>query len=739
MLSFNEPFCLPPSSVHSFTKDFMHNAIISQACQCFKHASGKLFTSLAIGLLLSACGGGSGNGSPAAPAPSGNASPAAPVPLTTLANTVVAYPSEAGELKVYAGQLRQVTLGFKTSDGGKASDLALALPTNGMPAGWTINGNRSRCEQVDGVDLCQLVLTYAPAAARQSSVVTFPYSYRNNKGEASTGSIAITYGALPVNAATATLLPGGPVLGMAGKTSSVVLRFDTNDGSPATDLHVENAPALLPAGWTSPDIGLECANFGAGSPCQLALGYTPASAAPASVLAINYRYKDSSGKQQAATASIDYSAIAQNTVSASFSPAGVVRARAGASQQVKLTFAPSDINPASGLRLTTDISTLPAEWAVKDSTLPCATVDRNGACAITLVYTPSPDQPAGKLDVDYAYTDAAGRQLTGKTTVSYASHDYRAYVTDFGGSENGMRNGGVRQCELDGNGKLSACVKASSSWPLYGANNIVIYNSRAYIGSETDIPSKSVTVCNIADDNALVDCTTTGPKFDRMSSLQVSSLGAFVISVDAGISRLGYCPLANNGSFDESKSWNCGFFSNTTLFKDIPDGVPTAMTSTDYRVYVSVTDRSTAQSLYSCSFFASTFLTCVPFAIGTPEQVVQRMSSWQAGSKGYLYLATASLSDPQKVAGSIVKCALNANGVVTGCEKGGVPPGMNEADLFNISDIRVVRDSAWLVTGDIELRKKVYQCQINQQTGDLAACVGAGDVEGTRNYSIAVR
>jgi hypothetical protein len=323
--------------------------------------------------------------------------------------------------------------------------------------------------------------------------------------------------------------------------------------------------------------------------------------------------------------------------------------------------------------------------------------------------------------------------------VSYASHDYRAYVADSGGYEKGMQTGGVRQCELDADGKLSACVKAASSWPLYGASNIAIYNSRAYIGTETEAAAMPVTVCNVADDNALVDCTTTGPKYDRLSSLQVSRLGAFLISVDSGVSRLGYCPLASDGSFDDAKNWNCGFFANTPLFKDVPDGVPTAMTSTDYRVYVSVTDHSTAQSLYSCSMFANTFLTCAPFAIGTPEQVVQHMSSWQAGSKGYLYLATSSLSAPEKVAGSIVKCALDVSGVVTGCEKGLVPPGLNESDLIRVSDIRIVRTDAWLVTGGTEASRKIYKCQIDQKTGDLAACTSAGEVEGLRKSSIAVR
>ena len=115
------------------------------------------------------------------------------------------------------------------------------------------------------------------------------------------------------------------------------------------------------------------------------------------------------------------------------------------------------------------------------------------------------------------------------------------------------------------------------------------------------------------------------------------------------------------------------------------------------------------------------------------------MSSGQAGGKGYLYMAVTSRPDPEKVAGNIVKCALNNDGFATGCEKGVIPPGIDEADLIRISDIRIVRNNAFLVTGITDLTKKVYRCEIQQQTGDLAACVDAGMVEGVRNFSIAVR
>jgi hypothetical protein len=710
----------------------MHNAMLRRLSNCSTHARGKLLPGLVFGFSLAACGGNDYD-SPVIPSPT-------PTPTPTVSNTVVAYPSDAAELKLYAGQSRQLTLSFRTSDGGSASALALAVPASGLPAGWSIGSNRKACELVDAGNLCQVALTYAPATAEQCSVVTFPYSYRNNKGDAATGNIAIAYRALGVNAATAALLPAGQVRGVTGNTRAILLSFGTNDDSPAADLHVDTDLAALPAGWSSPAIGLDCAGFGAKSLCQLALSYTPTSAAPASVLAIDYRYKDSSGKQQTATANIDYSATAPNTVDVGLSPAGVVRARAGASQQVQLTFAPSDSSPASALRLMTDVARLPAGWSVQASTLPCATVDGSGGCRLTLSYAPVPDQPAGKLDIDYAYTDATGRELTGKTTVRYASHDYRVYVTDYGDIVDGEPvGGGVRQCELDGAGKLSACVKVATAWPIFGVSEIVIYGSHAYIGavtgnfSEINVRPRQITVCNIADDNALVDCAGSGLLVDQLTGLQVSGLGVFVLSVPNGFLQVGYCKLTSEGQLDTP---TCGFV-RPELFSN---GVPYAMTSTDTGVYFASGDRATTQNLSFCTLNAeSTGLNCLNFGLGRPEQSVERMSSGQAGGKPYLYLATSSLAAPGTAGGRIFKCAIGEDGAVTGCERGVVPPGLSNADLIRIRDIRIVRNSAWLVTGATTTSAKVYQCQIDQQTGDLKACVNAGEVEGVRNFGIAVR
>lgn len=186
----------------------MHKLLPAWPQRFLQRVPVKLLASLGLGLLLAACGGSNHDDSAAVPGPP---------PTPTVANTVVAYPSETAELKLYAGQSRQVTLSFTTSDGGAASSLVLSLPAGGLPAGWSMVSNSTRCGRVDADNPCQVVLTYAPVAAEKSALVTFPYSYINNKGDPGTGSIAIAYGAMAVNAATATLTPAGPVRGMSEK------------------------------------------------------------------------------------------------------------------------------------------------------------------------------------------------------------------------------------------------------------------------------------------------------------------------------------------------------------------------------------------------------------------------------------------------------------------------------------------------------------------------------------------
>lgn len=638
-------------------------------------------------------------------------------------------------LALYVGQARQVALHFGTSDGGTASDLALAFPEGGLPAGWTVAGNGIRCERVDAGGACELALNYAPAAVAAPSVLTVPFTFRNNRGEGGAGSMSVGYRALAANAAVATADPAGPVRGVVGKSSAVTLVFTTNDGSVATELHLDDKLADLPAGWSSDSSGLDCAAFGAGNDCRLGLRYLPSAFTPASTLALRYRYRDSSGRQQSARATIDYSALAPNTLVAVSSPAGMIRARPGASQQVTLAFLPSDSGGAGNVRLITDLKMLPPGWTVKSSVLPCAQAGSQGDCSMTLVYAPGENQPAGRLELDYAYTDAVGRKLAGKADIAYASHDFRAYVTDFGDFQNGALVGGVRQCELDSAGKLAGCVKAESTWPRVGASSIALREGHAYIGvyanQRQGRPARAVTVCDIADDNALTGCADSGPVFDQLIGLGINRLGAFILATPVDYPQLTHCSLAEGGRLDPA---SCNTFS-IAVFAPV---APTAITTSETGFYVVGSNFAGVQNLYSCRFDKEE-PDCKVFPLGYPKYIVRRMSSGQAGGRRYLYLAAAPLADPGKAAGTVVKCMLDAEGAVDGCDQGGIPPGLSPGDFIRIGDISMDGAAIDLVAGPGDDSRKIYRCAIDQQTGDLAGCASAGEVPGLVNSAIARR
>jgi hypothetical protein len=213
--------------------------------------------------------------------------------------------------------------------------------------------------------------------------------------------------------------------------------------------------------------------------------------------------------------------------------------------------------------------------------------------------------------------------------------------------------------------------------------------------------------------------------------LQVSRLGVFVISTPHGFFQISHCKLAGDGGLDTP---TCGEV-RPTLFKV---GVPYAMTSTDTRLYIAAGDKTTSQDIYSCRLEAGgEKIDCQYFSLGVSTQLIERMSAGQAGGKSYLYLAT--LPPAASMGGNIVKCVINQDESAESCEPGRVPAGLSGNDLRNIGDIRIVRDSAYLVTGDIPINRKVYQCPINQATGDLETCVSAGIVDGVRIDSISVR
>ena len=682
---------------------------------------------LPLAIVLSACGNNSADTALSVP------------PAPARAGTIVTSSSEPGGLKPYVGQVKSLILSFTPSDGVAVSNFVLSLPGAGLPPGWSMPEAQAdaRCARVDTAGACEAKLIYAPSAVAPLSILTLPYAYQNGAGKVGAGSVTIAYSALPANSAVATVSPAGPVRGVTGTAASVALTFTTNDGSAASGLHVDSDLSSLPAGWTSASPGLDCPSFSSGNSCKVALTYAPAASTPTATLDLRYHYKDSSGKAQSATASIAYSAAAPNTVTVSASPAGRILVKPGSSQDTVLSFLPSDGVAASAVRITSDMGALPAGWSVKASTLPCAQAGADGACKLTLSYAPDDKQLPGTLSLEYAYANAVGENLTGKASLDYALHGYRAYVADAGDVVDGAQVGGVRQCELDADGFLAGCVKAEGTWPTPGTNNVVVYGARAYVTSLFGV--KPIVLCDIAADGALANCADAGRTFDRLNNLVVNASGAYVISQFAvtdengnkqDIRQISHCDLLPDGKLP-------GFDSGCQKITagDFRSLFPTAMTEAGSRVFIAGVNLPTGQNIV-LGCLSRSFNNCSDIGLPLAPPIVQSMGTGQARDGAHLYLA---MSDLEKRAGSIMKCNLDAESQITGCDAPSVPSGLDKSDLTLVSDIKIAGPNAYLVTGKADLEKKVYRCPLNPDSGDLLRCDSAGHIEGTRNYSMGFR
>lgn len=82
---------------------------------------------------------------------------------------------------------------FATDDGNPASGLSAALAA--LPAGWSAASNAFTCATVSAGTDCVLSLSYAPTTAVTATALTLRFSYLNDAGYPSTGSVTINYSA----------------------------------------------------------------------------------------------------------------------------------------------------------------------------------------------------------------------------------------------------------------------------------------------------------------------------------------------------------------------------------------------------------------------------------------------------------------------------------------------------------------------------------------------------------------
>ncbi len=83
-----------------------------------------------------------------------------------------------------------------------------------------------------------------------------------------------------------------------------------------------------------------------------------------------------------------------------------------------VTFATDDGRPATGLVLTTNLTSLPAGWSSAAGAFSCSGINGGTGCQLSLTYTP-PAADSGTLTLAYSYNNDAGQAKTGTVDIPY--------------------------------------------------------------------------------------------------------------------------------------------------------------------------------------------------------------------------------------------------------------------------------------------------------------------------------
>ena len=334
-------------------------------------------------------------------------------------NTIIANGSPGGQIEAIektGGQAVAVT--FTTNEGKPATALNVTGGLKTLPAGWSSNASAFTCASVSTGNGCQLHLTYAPTALARGTL-TLTYTYVDGAGAPQGGLVSLPYAASTNDNAIATPSPSGQinaVVGMGTQTLSVT--FTTDDARQATALALTTDLATLPAGWSSATNPFTCSGFDSGAGCQLTLTYAPAAAA-AGTLTLAYTYLNNAGGTKTGTLNVPYRATTNDNIvgTPDTSALSVVT---GTSTPVSITFTTDDMNPASALNVTSDLTALPTGWSSPSSSFTCASVSVGTACQLNLTYAPLA-AASGSLAIDFSYTNDAGIAKTGSTTITYVA------------------------------------------------------------------------------------------------------------------------------------------------------------------------------------------------------------------------------------------------------------------------------------------------------------------------------
>jgi hypothetical protein len=339
--------------------------------------------------------------------------------VSTANNNVTATVSPTGQVIAAVGTGNQsVSVNFTTDDGNAATDLTLTTSLSGLPSGWSSTATGLSCAIVSTGSGCQLGLTYAPSASG-SGTLTLDYSYTDGSGAPRTGSLNIPYSTVSSNNVVAAASPADQINAVENTAGqAVAVTFTTDDGKPATGLHLTLGLAALPPGWRSTSGSFSCGSVSTGNGCQLHLTYAPTALA-SGTLTLSYAYTDAAGTARAGLLNIAYAATTNDDVVGTAAPSGQVNAVVGSGNQpVSVTFTTDDGRPATALQLTSSLTALPAGWSSTVTSFACSGLSSGNGCLLPLTYAPSA-AGSGTLILSYSYENNAGEAKTGSVNIAY--------------------------------------------------------------------------------------------------------------------------------------------------------------------------------------------------------------------------------------------------------------------------------------------------------------------------------
>jgi hypothetical protein len=598
------------------------------------------------------------------------------VPYSTVANnSVVATASPSGEIvAVEATGSQAVAVTFNTDDGRPATAFYLTSDLTALPAGWSGASKTLSCSSVSTGNGCQLQLTYAPTALT-SGTLMLNYAYTNAAGTASTGSLNVTYAATTNDNAVATVSPTGQINAVLGQGSQAVsVTFTTDDGRPATALQLSGSlsplPAgALPAGWSSTATTFSCSGFSSGNGCQLPLTYAPTSPGSGTLI-LNYTYLNNAGESKTGAVSIAYRATANNTIVGKPSQTSLAVVT-GSISPITVTFTTNDGNPATGLLLTSSLTTgLPSGWSsTAGSFFSCSSVSTGTTCQLSLTYAPTVPTAltSNTLSLTYSYNNNSGTAETGTVSISYVATQAYLYIAQ-------LFSPTVSYCMLAAaDGTPTNCMATSATFTRPAG---IAFNGsgQAYVADEG---ANVVDVCSVMANGDLTNCVNSGAAVTEPFNLAVNGSTLYSTSTIGGVTS---CTIGVTGML-----LGCSTDSRTGT---------TGIAVSPGFAYIA----AGASSVDVCAIGPSGTLSTSCVSAGGPFSSPGGITL--AG--GYAYIANTG-------GGTVSVCSINADGTLSCAPPS--PLGSNPIDVAINGSLAYVDD----ITNDA-----IYLCSV----GTLGALTG---------------